>query len=121
MPASSLPRTDPTMSIHSQFVFWLLPLPSRSRGFGFHRAELRGHLGAVVACTSRDSIGQRGDVGKQEPSGPQPRRESAGGGSVSPSCRRGGTSPFALAMKSVMCRFLSSPGGWGKECGLGEV
>lgn len=33
----------------------------------------------------------------------------------------GGKSPFALAMKSVMCRFLSGPGGWGKECGLGEV
>lgn len=121
MPASSLLRTDPAMRIRSQFVFWLLPLPSRSRGFGFPPAELGGHLGAVVARASRDSIGQRGDGGEREPSGPQPCRESAGGGGVSPSCRRGGTSPFALAMKSVMCRFLSSPGGWGKECGLGEV
>lgn len=33
----------------------------------------------------------------------------------------GGASPFAPAVKSVMCRGLSSPGGWGKECGLGEV
>lgn len=38
-----------------------------------------------------------------------------------PFSQAGGMSPFALTMKSVMCRFLSSPGGWGKECGLGKV
>ncbi|XP_064314226.1 sodium- and chloride-dependent GABA transporter 2 isoform X6 [Phalacrocorax carbo] len=47
------------------------------------------------------ALGQRGD-GERKPSGPRPGGESTGRGSVSPSCRQGGTSPFPLAMKSVM-------------------
>lgn len=86
---------------------------SRAPGFGSLRCsrasvasdgERHGH---VRPCRSQKATGRQGGRGT---------------GGPSKSCSQaGGKSPFALAMKSVMCRFLSGPGGWGKECGLGEV
>lgn len=95
MPTSSLPRRDPVMGIHREFVFRLTSSQQVS-GLWLPQAGLWRYLCAVVSLLSHvsgDSVGQRDD-GEWEPSGPWPGRESTGGGGVSPSRRRGGRAPL---------------------------
>lgn len=120
--------------IAAHVAMWELPhvhIPCRphSRKFPFSQDSALTSAGLVIlahafSCNSMANDGQRhhhvqlrrsqevlGQEGGKRPAAPARASHR----------QAGGKSPFALAMKSVMCRFLSGPGGWGKECGLGEV